>query len=68
MTSRPRHSSAITYRPRPDATSEGELTALAQIYRYVLDSHASRECGPDNRPADAKGSEDDRARSIIQRH
>lgn len=29
----------ITYAPRPDATPDSEATALASIYRYVLDCH-----------------------------
>ena len=30
----------ITYAPRPDATPEGELNALASVYRFILDCHA----------------------------
>ena len=26
----------IVYRPRPDATPEGEVTALADVYSFVL--------------------------------
>ena len=29
-------SPSVTYTPRPDATPEGELTALANVYRYLL--------------------------------
>jgi hypothetical protein len=29
--------SRVTYSPRPDATPEGELTALAAVYRFLLD-------------------------------
>jgi hypothetical protein len=33
----------ISYAPRPDATPEGELDALAAIYKFVLfDSQASK--------------------------
>lgn len=32
----------ITYTPRPDATPEAELSALASIYRFVLDCHAKK--------------------------
>ena len=32
----------ISYTPRPDATSESELIALAGIYRFVLKQHAAR--------------------------
>jgi len=30
----------ITYAPCPDATSEGELAALAAVYKFILDSQA----------------------------
>jgi hypothetical protein len=32
----------ITYVPRPDATQEAELNALASVYRFVLDSSAKK--------------------------
>jgi hypothetical protein len=32
----------IVYRPRPDATPESELKALACVYRFVLEWHAAR--------------------------
>ena len=28
---------SVTYTPRPDASPEGELTALANVYRFLLD-------------------------------
>ena len=43
----------IVYAPRPDATPEGELNALANVYRFILDCHAKKEAtrpgGPDDR-------------------
>jgi hypothetical protein len=33
----------LVYRLRPDATPEGELNALAAVYRYLLDCHARNE-------------------------
>jgi len=33
----------LVYRPRPDATQEGELNSLAAVYRYLLDCHARKE-------------------------
>jgi hypothetical protein len=33
----------IEYVPRDDATPEGELTALANVYRFLLDRHERRE-------------------------
>jgi hypothetical protein len=36
-------SSGIVYRPHPDATAEGELRCLAEIYKFILfDSQAKR--------------------------
>lgn len=32
----------ISYTPRPDATSESELRALACVYRFVLERHVAR--------------------------
>lgn len=35
-------SSRIIYKPRPDdATPEAELSALASVYRFIIDSHAN---------------------------
>jgi hypothetical protein len=34
----------ITYVPRPDATQEAELNALASVYRFILDSSAKKKC------------------------
>jgi hypothetical protein len=32
----------ITYVPRPDATPEAELNALASVYSFILDSRAKK--------------------------
>jgi hypothetical protein len=32
----------ISYVPRPDATPEAELKALAAVYRFILDCHAKK--------------------------
>jgi hypothetical protein len=32
----------INYRPRPDATPESELDALACVYRFVIGRHAAK--------------------------
>ena len=34
---------ATTYMPRPDATPEGELNALASVYKFVLHRSSDRE-------------------------
>jgi len=46
----------IVYRPREDATTEGELSALAYAYRLILDSSANKKTAeptpePDSRDA-----------------
>jgi hypothetical protein len=58
--------SHISYTPHFDTTPEAELSALTNVYRFILDCHAKKEAAPDSRPDDAmKGSKDDRARTII---
>jgi hypothetical protein len=41
----------ITYIPRPNVTSDGELDALAAVYRFILDccteKKATRPGGPE---------------------
>jgi hypothetical protein len=58
---------AVTYSPRPDTTPEGELDALAAVYRFILDCHAKKMGRPaTSGPNDAmKGSKHDRATEII---
>ena len=48
----------IRYAQRPDATPEAELSALAAVYRFVLDCRAKKEAAtsPVNRPNDAERS------------
>jgi hypothetical protein len=36
------NSPRFTYTSRPDATPEAELSALAAVYRFILDSHAKK--------------------------
>lgn len=39
--------SLVAYAPRPDATPAAELSALAGVYRFVLDCRAKKEAaGP----------------------
>ena len=45
----------VTYTLRPDATPEGELTSLASVYRFILDSAKKR-----GRLLDKSGPEDAR--------
>jgi hypothetical protein len=50
---------AINYAARADATTETELSAVANVYRFVLDCHAKKVAAPESRPDDAKGSQHD---------
>jgi hypothetical protein len=50
----------IAYAPRPDATPEGELNALANVYRYVLNKNAAGMTSTNGGDA-MKGSRNDRA-------
>jgi hypothetical protein len=51
----------ITYAPRPDATPEGELKALASIYRFVLNSAHKNAAG---RTTTNGGDEKERSRNV----
>ncbi len=45
----------IVYTPRPDATPEGEINALAAVYRLILDS---KKAAPESRPDDVRKDQD----------
>jgi len=45
----------VTYAARHDSTAEAEQSALANVYRFVLDRHARKEAAPESRPDDAEG-------------
>jgi hypothetical protein len=51
-------SSRVIYTPRPDATPEAEVSALAAVYKFVLDCHAKKEAAPESRPDDARKDQD----------
>ena len=49
----------IVYHPRADTTPEGEVAALASVYRFLLDCHAKKKGGPATTPDnDTKTIED----------
>ena len=54
------NSPRIAYTPRPDATPEGELNALASIYRFVLYSAHENAAG---RTSTNGGDEKERSRN-----
>ena len=56
----------MTYTRRPDATPEGELDALAVVYRFILDCRAKKVGRPTTSgPDDAKEITSVRARPIV---
>jgi hypothetical protein len=57
-----------SYRPRAGVTAEGELDALAAVYRFILHCPASKESGQSPAPDDAtKGLSNDHAAVIMPR-
>jgi hypothetical protein len=53
-------SAHITYSQRPEASAKNELTALANVYRFVLDCRAKKEAAHrQSRPDAEKGSKHD---------
>ena len=61
-------SSRITYTPRPDATPEGELDALASVYAYISKCGlARRKGGVGCTAGDAKEIKNARANPILPR-
>jgi hypothetical protein len=50
--------SHIVYAQRPDATTEGEVAALANVYRFLINSQSRR-----GRLLDKSGPEDPERRS-----
>jgi hypothetical protein len=51
---------SVVYEPRPDTTPEAELSALANVYRFILDCHAKKEAAHPAAPNEAKGPKDAR--------
>ena len=57
----------IVYTPRPDATPEGELNALANVYRFILDRHAKKEATRPGAPDARKENLHDSGNTSIPR-
>jgi len=49
---------AISYTPRSDAGREAEISALVNVYKFILESHAQKEAAPESRPDDARKDQD----------
>lgn len=54
-----RDSPRVTHRPRADATPEGELHALATVYRFVLTVHQEKKGARPGALDDARKDYDD---------
>lgn len=55
----------VTYAPHLDATPEGELAALASVYRFVLDRHeAKKAAGTDEDKTGPQGEDGRRPRYV----
>jgi hypothetical protein len=63
-------SSGIVYRPRQDATPEGELSALSAVYKFLLDCRAKKypAAGPSERGKHDGTTEEASADEPIIRH
>ena len=60
----------VSYTPREDATPEDEITALAAIYRLVLNCHDERKkgAGTNSGGEDGKGAaESNRTGAIVSK-
>jgi len=59
--------SGITYSPRSLATPDTEISALGNVYRFILDCHAKKNAAgmTSTNGDDAKGSVNDRAKASI---
>ena len=61
-------STRISYRPRPDATPEGEVQALSEVYRFILQSRNKDKRGARFAASDGtKEFDDGRTKPSIQR-
>jgi hypothetical protein len=59
-------SARIAYSQHPEVTAEAEVSVLATVYTLCLErSHAKKGATRPGSPDDAKGSRNDRARTII---
>ena len=58
-------SAPVTYSQRPDTTPQTELSALANIYKYVLDCHSKKEATHPGSPDDGTEFKEDSANEHI---
>ncbi len=50
----------IIYSPRPDAVPESEVNTLANVYRFILESHGKKKASRSGGPDDAEEPKNDR--------
>jgi hypothetical protein len=58
----------IIYTPRPDATPAAELSVLAQVYKFVLESRKAGEPAPEPDGRDGTKAKGDSANVSIVPH
>jgi hypothetical protein len=51
-------STDITYTPHHEVTPEAEISALVNVYKFILESHSQKEAAPESRPDDARKDQD----------
>ncbi len=50
----------VAYSPSTNVTTESEARVLANVYRFILDSHAKKKATRPGGPDDAEESKNDR--------
>ena len=58
----------MTYEPRPEATPECELNALAATYRFILNCHKEKAAGTSGGEDDANTTREARANGILHQN
>jgi len=48
----------ITYTPHNDTAPGAEVSALAAVYRFIIDCRTKKEAAPESRPDDARKDQD----------
>jgi hypothetical protein len=59
------HAPRVLYRPREDASAEGELNALASVYAFCLHKHQERKKGGAATAPDARKESNGSGKVII---
>ncbi len=57
--------SNVIYAPRSDATAESELSALAAVYAFILEAHASKKATKQSSQDDAQGDKEPPLQPVV---